>query len=408
MSTVPQPVFGVNGYSIPDAGSILAAVQNDLNTAFGGGVNPSLSTPQGQWCSSQAAIINNKNIQFLYYVSQVDPLYAQGRMQDAIGYIYFMTRNPAMSTSVVCTCTGLAGTVIPAGAQAKDTNGNIYYAQTGGTIPASGSISLTFLNTVTGPIPCGAGTLNQIYVAIPGWDTITNPAVGSIGTNVETSQQFEFRRQNSVAMNSKGSMSSIYAAVFASGASLPVPSVPTDVYVTENTTSSPLTIGGVTLVPHSVYVAVVGGDDNSIAQAIWSKKDLGCDYNGNTTVVVQDTSGYNPPYPTYNVTFERPAAVPIYFAVSIVNDPSLPAGVTSLIQAAIISAFSGGDGGTAQRIGGHVYASRYYAPVLGIDPHIHVLSLYVGTAPSPVGVSAVININQYPTVAAANISVSLV
>jgi hypothetical protein len=225
---------------------------------------------------------------------------------------------------------------------------------------------------------------------------------------VETSQQFEFRRQNSVAMNSKGSMSSIYAAVFASGANLPVPSVPTDVYVTENTTNSPLTIGGVTLVPHSVYVAVVGGDDNSIAQAIWSKKDLGCDYNGNTTVVVQDTSGYNPPYPTYNVTFERPAAVPIYFAVSIVNDPSLPAGVTSLIQAAIISAFSGGDGGTAQRIGGHVYASRYYAPVLGIDPHIHVLSLYVGTAPSPVGVSAVININQYPTVAAANISVSLV
>ncbi len=408
MTTVPQPTFGSTGFTSPDAATILAAVQADINTAFGGGLDQSLTTPQGQLASSLAAIIADKDSQFLYYCSQVDPLYAQGRMQDAIGYIYFMTRNPATSTTVSCTCIGVAGTVIPMGAQAKDTNGNIYYAQTGGTIPVGGSLTLTFYNAQTGPIACAIGALNQIYVAIPGWDSISNAAAGVLGTNVETPQQFEYRRQNSVALNSRGSLPSIYAAVFASGATLVPPVLPTDVYVTENTTSSPITVGGVTLAPHSLYVAVVGGDDASIAEAIWSKKDVGCDYNGNTTVAVQDTSGYSIPYPTYNVTFERPTATPIYFAVQIANDPNLPGSLTTLVQNAIISAAAGGDGGPVQRIGGTIYASRYYAPILNIDPHIHILELYVGLTSSPTAVSQTLNINQYPSILAANISVTVV
>ena len=71
-----------------------------------------------------------------------------------------------------------------------------------------------------------------------------------------------------------------------------------DAYVTENPSATPATIGGVTLVANSLYVAVTGGTAIDVATAIWSKKAPGCAYNGNTTVVVQDTSsGYSPPYP---------------------------------------------------------------------------------------------------------------
>ena len=46
----------------------------------------------------------------------------------------------------------------------------------------------------------------------------------------------------------------------------------------------------------------------------------GCAYNGNTTVVVYDQqAGYVPPYPSYNVIFERPSALQVMFAVSIAN-----------------------------------------------------------------------------------------
>ena len=211
-----------------------------------------------------------------------------------------------------------------------------------------------------------------------------------------------------MALNSVGQPAAVQAAVFASGETLSPPNIPTDVYVVDNPTGGTVTIGGASVLPHSVYVAVVGGDDQAIAQAIWAKKDLGCDYNGNTTKTVQDTSNYNPPYPSYSVTFERPTELAIYMAVSIVNDPLLPSDIISQIRSAVIGAFAGQDGGPVQRIGNTVYASRFYSPILVLSPRVHVLALAVGSAPAPSTSSQSVNINQYPTILATNIAVTLV
>jgi hypothetical protein len=408
MSTVPQPVLGPAGFVAPDEATILSAVQADIDTAFGGGLDPGPSTPQGQLATSETAIIAEKDSMFLYYVSQTDPRYAQGRMQDALGYIYFMDRDPAEPTVVTCTCTGLSGTVIPTNAQATDASGNIYFCLAGATIPGGGSISLQFANVKTGPIPCLAGTLNRIYVAIPGWDTITNAADGILGRNVETAQAFEFRRKNSVALNAIGSLPSVYAAVFSAGT---VP--PSDVYATENTTSVPIVVGGVTLAAHSLYIAAVGGDNQSIGEAMWKKKAVGCDYNGNTTVTVTDsgsaTNPYATPLPTYTVKFERPASHTIYFKVSIVNDPALPGNIADLIKAAVVATFTGTDGSAPERIGSTVYASKFYAAVLSTDPSVQIISIFVGTAPSPSsGLSVSNRIDQYPVTALGDIVVVLV
>ena len=400
MSTVPSPSLTPTGWIMPAQSDILTAVQNDINAAFGGSLSPGLSTPQGQLASSIAAIIGDKDQQFLDVVNQVDPLYSSGRMQDAIGYIYFMTRLPAIATSVVCTCTGLSGTSIPVNAQAKDTAGNLYICPSGGTIGGGGTVSLTFENVVPGPTTCPAGTLTKIYVQIPGWDTISNPADGVVGRDVETAQQFETRRAASVALNALNSTQSIYAAVFASGASLPIPNVPTDVYVAENTAAIPQAIGGVVIPAHSIYVSVVGGDDQSIANAIWAKKSAGCGYGGNTTVTVTDTT--NPANPTYPVTFERPAALPIYFSVSITNNPSLPANIATLIQNAIITSWNN------IHIGGLVYASAFYGAIQSADPNVQIVEVLVGLAPSPSGLIVPSTLAQYPTISSANIAVVLV
>jgi hypothetical protein len=99
---------------------------------------------------------------------------------------------------------------------------------------------------------------------------------------VENQQQFEARRQQSVAVNAIGSLPSIKAAVLASGATLTPPNIPLSVYATENGTnlaSTSITNGmPFTLIPNSCYVAVQGGDPASIARAICSKKDIGCNY----------------------------------------------------------------------------------------------------------------------------------
>lgn len=132
-SSVPSIVFTPTGATFPDESAILAGVQADMNAAFGGNLNPSLSTPQGQLATSQTAIIGEKNNQFAYFLQQIDPATASGFMQDAIGRIYFLTRLPATSTVVQVLCTGLAGVVIPSGAQVVDLSGNRYGCQGGGS-----------------------------------------------------------------------------------------------------------------------------------------------------------------------------------------------------------------------------------------------------------------------------------
>ena len=401
ISSVPKVQFTQTGLVLPAESAILTGVQSDMNAAFGGNLNPGLSTPQGQLASSTAAIIGAKNDLFAKYVNQIDPATATGAMQDAIGRLYFMDRLPATSTTVQVLCMGLAGVVIPVGAMVADSSGNLYACTGAGTIPSGGSITLTFAAVNTGPLTCVPGAITTIYQSIIGWDSASNSVAGVPGRDVESPADFEYRRQQSVALNASGSLASIYANVFA------MPGV-SDVYVAENTTNAPIVKGSITLLPHSIYVAAVGGLATDIAEAIWKKKSVGADYNGNTSVDVTDTSGYSVPYPTYSVKFQIPDAQPILFAVSLANLPSLPSNIVELVKSAIISAFAGNDGGQRARIGSTMYASRFYAPVVAISPSsVSILSLLIGTD-APDQSSLTLDIGYVPTVTAENITVTLV
>jgi hypothetical protein len=393
-TNVPPVVFTPTGPDVPQESAVLAGVKQDINDAFGGQLNMDApETPQGQLAASQAAVVADCNERWAWLVNQIDPDTAEGFMQDAIARIYFLDRSPGAPTAVQCVCSGAAGVVIPVGAEAQDTSGNRYVCTQEGTIPISGSITLSFANVVDGPTPCPADTLTIIYRAIPGWDSINNPTPGVPGRFVETRAEFEFRRRNSVALHARGSLPSIYSAVFDVADVL-------DVFAYENVTNAPLEVGSTAyeLVPHSLYVAVVGGDAQEIAEAIWRKKDVGCDYNGNTEVIVKDTSGYQAPQPQYTVKFERPASLPIFFRVELQESTSLPADIEQLVRAAIIGAFNGLDGGQRARIGSLVTASRFVGPVQAIGPEVIILSILIGTSGPGALNSVLVGIDQAPTV----------
>lgn len=398
-SSVPQISFTPAGLVLPTEAAVLAGVQADINAAFGGGVNPALETPQGQLASSEAAVIADKNAEVALIVNQIDPQYADGRFQDAIARIYYLTRKPATSTSVTATLGGVASTVIPAGTLAQDTGGNTYSLTANATVGVGGTVNAEFQNIATGPIPCPASSLIKVYQSISGWDTITNSADGTLGQDVETREDFEFRRKNSVAINAKGTPESIYAAVFAVDNVL-------DAYVIDNPTGVAVNTGATNypVLAHSVYIAVVGGIDADIAAAIWSKKDLGCDYNGNTSASVTDTSGYSYPYPTYTVKFERPGPLAIKFAVSIVNSPSLPSDIVTLTKNAIVARFNGTDGTARERIGSTIFASRYYGAVPG---SASLISILIGTSSATL-TQVSVGIDQKPTLSASDIAVTLI
>jgi hypothetical protein len=415
-TSVPPISWTPEGVILPTDAAILAGVQSDINAAFGGGVNPALSTPQGQIASSNSAIISDKNSAIAYIANQVDPQYAEGRFQDAIGRIYFMTRNPASSTVVIATIGGLPGTYIPAGVLALDTSQNVYQLLGAVTIGGGGTIPAEFANVATGPIPCVEGTLTQLYQTVPGWDTVTNSAAGILGSNVESPQAFELRRQNSVALNSHGTADAIFANVYAVTGVL-------DCYVIDNQSGGTVNYGTTNypLAPHSIYVAVVGGAASAIAQAIWLAKDGGCSYSawpnwpaGSTvpgvgsveTVIVYDTRPqYAPNYPAYGVSYIVPAATPVYFAVTVTNAAALPSDYATLIQNAIIAQFNGENGNTPAGIASLILALSYTGAIFAAVPGLSLVSIFVGLTASPTGYEAAMGIDQVPTLSSADISV---
>lgn len=473
-TNVPEMTIGDTGAVAPTESDILAGVQADQQAAFGSDLNTSLTTPQGQIATSETAIIADKNAQLLALYNGVDPSYASGRMQDAIGRIYYMTRIAATSTTVTATCTGAEGTVIPVNAQAQDQDGNLYLCTEAGTIPSGGSIDLTFQCATTGPIACPAGYLDTIYQAISGWDSITNASAGVEGSDVETRAAFEYRRKNSVAGNSQGTPAAVLAAVLSvsdvldayvldnplsdtsganvtgsiSGTTLTVSEadsrwagsqigaiqsgqtvtgdgVEQGTYITalgsgtggagtytvnisQTVAAQALTCsqGGVQLVRNSIYVAAYGGEAQDIGEAIWSKKSPGCNYNGDTTVTVTDDGDgvYSEPYPSYDVTFKIPTATPVLVAVSMRQNTSVPSDAVSQVRTAILSAFNGEDGGDKARIGGLLYASRFFTGIAGLGTWAQINSVVLGVGAADKA-SVLMRIDQIPTLESDNISV---
>ncbi|WP_233867071.1 baseplate J/gp47 family protein [Paraburkholderia adhaesiva] len=403
-TSVPPIQFTDQGPVVPAESAILAGVQADIDAAFGGGVNPQLSSPQGQLAQSLTAIIGDKNADILEVANQIDPDVASGRWQDAIGRIYFLNRIAASGTVVTATCIGLVGAVIPAGSVAQDVNGYLYASLAAATIPASGSVDVPFQCQTMGPVACPIGALATIYTAAQGWDRVTNTTAGTPGQLAESRAAFEARRRLSVAINSVNSVQAVYGAV------LNVPNV-LDAFVIDNPTSAVVNYGATNypLAGHSLFVSAIGGDPAAIAQAIWSRKAPGCDYNGNTSYTLHDTS-YTPPQPQYTVSWETPAPVQCFLTVTIQANDQLPDDITSLIQAAIVSAFNGEDGGAGggirARIGSTTYAGRYYAGVAATDANVNIFSIALGTDPLDVSqTSLAFGIDEYPTLDPTNVAV---
>lgn len=397
MSNAPLIEWNSTGLVAPKEPDILTGVLEDYNVAFGGNLNTTnLESPQGQLASSLTSIMGAFNDMLLRLVQQVDPQFADGSMQDAIGHIYFIDRKPALATTVDLVCSGAIGTVIPLFAKAQDTNNNIYQATTTGTIDSTGSVTIAFENVVTGDIAAAANTVTKIYQSVLGWETVNNPLDGTPGRAVESRADFEQRRNDSVFLGSVGSLDSAYAAVFNVANVL-------DVYVQQNLTASPIVVGSTSysIPAGAAYIAVKGGNDADIAQAIYSK--ILAKLVGNTVVNVQNVAATN----STAITFERPASLPIKFAVSIKDDPLLPSNIIELIKSAIVDAFNGADGGERARIGLTIYASRYYAPISVLDSTVKLISVLVGTTTATLN-SVDVGIDQFPTVSKSNITVTLV
>jgi hypothetical protein len=410
-TNMPPTVFSDTGVTFQQPDVLLNGACLDIQAAFNNQLNldatvsSTLVTPQGQIASTQAAVRLEKDSNIAFIAQMFNPATSSGIWQDGYGaFFYNMQRLPALPTIVTVTCMGLVGAIIPAGAVVSDISGNLYASTQAGTIGIGGTVDIAFSCTVTGAVSCPALAVTGIYNSggVIGWDSVTNASAGILGQDVETQQAFEARRQLSIGIYGHSMVQSIVGNIYRTVAHIEM------VFATDNDTDAPVTVLGVTLPAHSVYVAAIGGTDLDVATAIFNKKSGGCAYTGNTSVTVQDTDGYNTPYPSKVVKFTRPAALPVYFAVNAVNDSTLPSTRDTLVKNAILAQFSGLNGNIKAQTGTLIHAGQYFSPVQSAIHTIIINSLFVGGAASPTTPSLQVNADNYPTLSADNIVITWV
>lgn len=417
-TNVPLPVFTDAGLSVPTEPEILAGVFADWVAAFalqGKALNTELTTPQGQLSQTQAYLLSVSNAQRLQLIANVDPDTAAGAFQDALGRIYFLTRQPATYASVSATVFGVVGQELAAGAQVRSADGSIWASDTAVTFAANGQATVDFIATVAGSGPAAGINGLAIYQQRPGWESVSNAQPSTPGVDVESRQSFEARRAASVNIGGTGTAAAVRAAVAnVTGVS--------DVYVYNNGSDTAINYGETSypIPAHSIAITVAGGDDAEIASAIHSKLDAGCGLPtaaGEGTLVtriIADTINYVPPYPQYEIRFVRPAVVTVYIEVDVANLGTLPSTYVADVQRAVSDAFTNGFSTTdgtivvsRARIGGQIVGAEFFAPIQALG-NITPLAIRVGFAVGPTESAVTMGIDQLPVCAPLNIVVTAV
>ncbi len=172
-----------------------------------------------------------------------------------------------------------------------------------------------------GNIGLAAGALTIIQTPIFGWLSVYNPEPALTGRNLEIDDELRIRRTRSLKLAGAGTIDAIRARI------LNVEGV-TAATITENSTNA--IVSG--LPPHSFESLVLGGDNQLIANAIWTTKPAGIGTFGNVTNTVVDTAGNN-----HIVYFSRPTKLYIYVNIALTKDINLyPINGDQVIKNAIV------------------------------------------------------------------------
>lgn len=229
-------------------------------------------------------------------------------------------------------------------------------------------------------------TINVIQSAILGWLGVTNPFDVTTGTFVETDS--ELRQRYRLTKSSDGS--STYTAMYNA-----INSIAGVRYLTIQQNRLDVAIG--TLAPHSVAVVALGGDDQTIAQAILDNLPIGINTSGDEIQTALDINGNG-----IDIKFSRPSFVPIKIAMTLTIGNTFPDNGGTLIKQALVDYF------TTLQVGDDVLYSRLFSPINTVGG-FSVNSLNVGKVGEAYGMSNLtINFNELATISESDITFGVV
>ena len=266
-----------------DSSGIQETFIEAYKNALGGNINTEAGSIQGQLIQIDTSMLIYAQNQCALIANAFNALTAKGTALDVVANFWGYYRKEGVATVVNCICSGTEGVVIPKGSLVSD--GDYQYALLDDiTIGAGGTALGQFQCTTAGDITVLSGTITEIVSTLTGWDTVVNNAKGITGYDTESDNAFRDRiTQNWFNVRARGALGAIWdnMATLSNVAS---------VCCRENPSNTSITIDGFTLLPHSIFVCVAGGDSTDIAKCIYDQKTIGANTNGTTTVVYYDST----------------------------------------------------------------------------------------------------------------------
>lgn len=356
-----------SGVIIPDTAELRAAVEDEFRAVFGQDLDVSPETPQGALITMEtenrdAVVRNNAEL-----ANQINPDIAGGVFLDAIWALMGGQRwDATQSILTQVEFGGVPGTIIPKGSLAETLAGDQFATTKPLIIGKDGKITGDMRAVETGPVECPAGKLNTVASSVLGWETVSNPTSAVLGRVAESDLQSRRRRKLTLAKNTVSVGEAITSALYE------LEGVRSLAY-RENYTDTPMSLDGITLVPHSVYVCVEGGESGEIARALLRTKTIGAAFNGSEEVEVSEpVSGQ-----TYTVKFDRAKEIVLFCRVTV---KKTPLDAQTIIPAAVESWARGeteGDGGLV--VGREVSPFEIAAGINASEPRLFVTRVELST-----------------------------
>ena len=339
------------GVIIPDTSTIKDEVEAEYKSVYGADFVVDSSTEQGRQIDAEitsrmSVVRNNATV-----ANQINPNLAEKNFLDAIYALSNGERDQAERSTVICTCTGIQGAIIPKGNRVQDVNREEWVAANAIVIPASGTVNASFISVNYGPITAGPGEVNIIIDGVLGWETVNNSANAVAGKLEQNDVSTRRQRKVELAGNALNNTLAIITAISAleNVASLSF---------RENYSDSILIIDGVTMGPNSTYVCVDGGINLDIATAYYKARSGGSGFNGNTSIIVTDPNSLQ----QITVKFDRPSDKPKLVRITVKSGVGIDP-VDDIKNAVVNYANGLVDGEDGFIVGGNVSAFEIAAAV---------------------------------------------
>jgi len=386
------------GTIIADTETTKTQVQDEYKAEFGDDLILDDASPQGVLIVAEteqrdALARNNADL-----ANQINPNLAEGIFLDAIMALSGMIRDvgePSWFTSKVVV-TGVAGTPIPIGAIAQTVSGDEFITTEAIVLDGSGNGLMDFVSVVNGPIPCAIGELDTIVTGILGWETVNNTVDATLGTSIQSDRNARLERRTTLGLQGRGVPEAVFGNVKA------VSGVKSLAFRANKGAAG--FIDGIAMVAHSVWVAVQGGANGDIAEALLKSVEIGADWNGALSVMVQEpVSGQN-----YTVKFDRPTEIPVEILVTAKTGAAV-VDVSTAVKDSILAYANGEiDGEAGFVVGGSVSPFELSGAINELYPDIIVTNVLVDVlGGTPVPDTLVLAIWEVATITRANIAVTV-